>query len=64
MPTVRCSRSRVTKVDKVSKSAFPTEAVYGPTSDPELRLLTCGGAFDQAAHSYVDNVIVYAKLVT
>jgi sortase (surface protein transpeptidase) len=54
----------VTKVDKVAKSAFPTDAVYGPTSDPELRLLTCGGAFDQAAHSYVDNVIVYAKLVT
>jgi sortase (surface protein transpeptidase) len=54
----------VTKVDQVSKSAFPTDAVYGPTSDPELRLLTCGGAFDQAAHSYVDNVIVYAKLVT
>jgi sortase (surface protein transpeptidase) len=54
----------VTKVDKVAKSSFPTDAVYGPTSDPELRLLTCGGAFDQAAHSYVDNVIVYAKLVT
>lgn len=54
----------VTKVDKVAKSAFPTDAVYGPTSDPELRLLTCGGAFDQAAHSYEDNVIVYAKLVT
>lgn len=54
----------VTKVDKVAKSAFPTDAVYGPTGDPELRLLTCGGAFDQAAHSYVDNVIVYAKLVT
>lgn len=54
----------VTKVDKVAKSAFPTDAVYGATSDPELRLLTCGGAFDQAAHSYVDNVIVYAKMVT
>jgi hypothetical protein len=38
--------------------------VYGPTNDPELRLLTCGGTFDHAAHSYVDNVIVYAKLVT
>lgn len=54
----------VTKVDKVAKSAFPTQAVYGSTSDPELRLLTCGGAFDSAAHSYVDNVIVYAKLTT
>ncbi|HVV22750.1 MAG TPA: class F sortase [Pseudonocardiaceae bacterium] len=55
---------KVTKVDKVAKSAFPTQSVYGPTKDAELRLLTCGGAFDHAAHSYVDNVIVYAKLVT
>jgi sortase (surface protein transpeptidase) len=54
----------VTKVDRVAKTAFPTDAVYGPTKDPELRLLTCGGKFDHAAHSYVDNVIVYAKLVT
>lgn len=52
----------VTKVDKVSKTTFPTEAVYGPTKDPELRLVTCGGAFDYAAHSYVDNIIVYATL--
>jgi LPXTG-site transpeptidase (sortase) family protein len=53
---------RVTKVDRVAKDAFPTTAVYGATKDPELRLLTCGGAFDQTTHHYVDNWIVYATL--
>lgn len=53
----------VTKVDQVAKSSFPTEAVYGDTTGPELRLITCGGAFDAADHNYVDNIIVYAKLV-
>ena len=55
-------RFTVTKVTKVAKDAFPTSAVYGPTKDAELRLVTCGGTFDHAAHSYVDNVIVYAAL--
>jgi len=45
------------------KDRFPTEAVYGPTSGPELRLVTCGGAFDRSARSYDDNVVVDAALV-
>ncbi|RJQ83772.1 class F sortase [Amycolatopsis panacis] len=52
----------VTKVDQVAKDVFPSGAVYGDTADAELRLITCGGAFDRAAHSYLDNIIVYAKL--
>ncbi|GAA5168177.1 class F sortase [Amycolatopsis dongchuanensis] len=52
----------VTKVDQVAKSSFPTEAVYGDTAEPELRLITCGGAYDAANHNYLDNVIVYARL--
>jgi hypothetical protein len=28
--------------------------------EQELRLITCGGAFDRAARGYRDNVIVYA----
>ncbi|WP_033293210.1 class F sortase [Amycolatopsis jejuensis] len=53
----------VTKVDQVPKDVFPSDAVYGDTSDAELRLITCGGAFDRGEHSYVDNIIVYAHLV-
>ncbi|MFD9894566.1 class F sortase [Amycolatopsis sp. NPDC059027] len=53
----------VTKVDQVAKDRFPTDAVYGDTNTPELRLITCGGAFDRNAHSYLDNIIVYAQLI-
>lgn len=52
----------VNKVDQVQKSAFPTNAVYGNTADPELRLITCGGAFDDTTGHYLDNVIVYATM--
>jgi LPXTG-site transpeptidase (sortase) family protein len=49
---------RVTAVQRYPKDDFPTEAVYGPRPDPELRLITCGGGF--AAGHYLDNVVVYA----
>jgi hypothetical protein len=45
------------------KAHFPTEAVYGPTPDPQLRLVTCTGEFDAAAGSYLDNLVVSAHLV-
>ncbi|MDD7942017.1 sortase [Actinomycetospora lutea] len=48
----------VDRVAQVDKDAFPTQAVYGPTASPELRLITCGGTFDTNADSYEDNVIV------
>ncbi|MET9497840.1 class F sortase [Streptomyces sp. NPDC006552] len=43
---------------------FPTEAVYGSTPDAELRLITCGGAYDRAARRYLDNTVVSATMVT
>ena len=42
------------------KSQFPTERVYGATSGPALRLVTCDGTFDRIVHSYRDNLIVWA----
>jgi LPXTG-site transpeptidase (sortase) family protein len=52
----------VSRTQQVAKSAFPTEAVYGETKQPELRLITCGGFFDAARRSYRDNIIVYAVI--
>ncbi|WP_410637775.1 class F sortase [Amycolatopsis sp. lyj-346] len=52
----------VDRVTQVPKDTFPREAVYGNSDKPELRLITCGGAFDHAEHSYRDNIIVYANL--
>ena len=51
------------RVERFSKSAFPTGEVYGNTEGPELRLVTCGGDFDRAAHRYRDNVVVFARMV-
>jgi hypothetical protein len=55
-------RFTVTRVARYPKTAFPTEQVYGPTPDAELRLITCGGRFDRAARSYTDDVVVFAAL--
>jgi sortase (surface protein transpeptidase) len=51
----------VTQVRQVAKSDFPTQDVYAPDLAPSLRLITCGGRFNYDAHSYVDNVIVFAS---
>ena len=58
----RTATFTVTKVELDAKDKFPTDAVYGNTATADLRVITCGGAFDSKAHSYVDNVIVFATL--
>jgi len=54
---------RVSRVQTFPKEAFPTAAVYGNLDHPGLRLITCGGSFDRAARSYVDNIVAFADLV-
>jgi hypothetical protein len=54
------SRFVVTSVERLPKSSFPTDRVYRSVRRPALRLITCGGAFDEATGHYVDNVIVFA----
>ena len=54
------ARFTVLGTEQYPKEQFPTQAVYGPTPDAELRLITCGGVFDRAARSYRDNIVVYA----
>jgi hypothetical protein len=51
-------------IERHDKDAFPTDAVYGDTPDPQLRLITCGGDFDRRERSYLDNIIVYAEPAT
>jgi sortase (surface protein transpeptidase) len=48
--------------EQFDKDAFPTDRVYGPTDSSELRVITCGGTFDQNTGHYNDNVIVFAEL--
>lgn len=55
---------RVERVVEYPKAQFPTHAVYGNTDNAALRLITCGGVFDPAIHSYESNIVVYASLVS
>ena len=54
---------QVDRVDTYAKSDFPTDAVYGDIDHAGLRLITCGGPFDEDTGDYADNVVVYAELV-
>ena len=47
---------------RFSKSRFPIRAVYGPIDHAGLRLITCGGTYDAAENTYLDNVVVFARL--
>lgn len=53
----------VDQIRQYPKDQFPTAAVYGPTADAELRLITCTGDFDYSKRSYLDNLVVSAHLV-
>ncbi len=45
------------------KTRFPTAKVYGYTSWPTLRLITCGGQFDRQSGHYLGNVVAFASYV-
>lgn len=54
----------VDSVQDVPKAQFPTQQVYGNLDHAGLRLITCGGVFDDQARSYEDNIIVFASLTS
>ena len=57
------ARFVVDRVARYSKTDFPTSTVYGDTQGrAELRLITCGGAFDRSTGHYVDNIVAFAHL--
>lgn len=59
------ARFVVDRVARYSKADFPTATVYGDTHGrAELRLITCGGAFDRSTGHYVDNIVAFAHLAT
>lgn len=50
-------------LDTFPKDGFPTGRVFGNSTTPELRLITCGGDWDEAAQAHVDNIVVFAEYV-
>jgi sortase (surface protein transpeptidase) len=50
-------------VQRYPKNDFPTVQVYGETHHrAELRVITCGGSFDQRTGHYDDNTVAFAAL--
>lgn len=54
------ARFTVVAIRTYAKKHFPAAAVYGMADRAELRLITCGGAFDRRRGHYRDVVVVYA----
>lgn len=45
------------------KAKFPTQRVFGYTSWPTLRLITCGGVFDPKTGHYLGNIVAFASYI-
>ncbi|PRH77156.1 class F sortase [Streptomyces solincola] len=59
-------RTAVFTVDAVEvydNDAFPDEKVYGTADRAELRVITCGGAFDRKTGGYQGNVVAFGHLI-
>jgi hypothetical protein len=54
----------VQSLQTYNKDSFPSSTVYGRSSSPVLRLITCAGTWDEAAHSYTQNLVVFASLTS
>ena len=52
----------IDSVNSYSKADFPQQTVYGYTPKAALRLITCGGTFDDDTRKYRDNTVVFAHL--
>ena len=47
----------------ILKSELPTTRIWNNTTEPVIRLITCGGKFDRSTGHYLSNTIVYGHLV-
>ena len=44
-----------------NKASLPTDKLFSRAGPSQLVLITCGGAFDNTAGSYRNNVVIYAQ---
>lgn len=59
----RTVKFKVTALKQFDQDNFPTDKVYGNLKHPGLRLITCGGAFNERTQSYTQNTVVYAFMI-
>lgn len=58
----RTARFRVdSPPEQLDKDELPADRIWAPTPQPALRLITCGGEFDESVRHYTDNIIVFAS---
>ncbi len=58
----KTAKFTVDRVAQYPKNKFPTVEVYKNLDHAGLRLITCGGQYDEGQHYYPDNVVVFASL--
>jgi hypothetical protein len=51
----------VSRVETYAKQNLSVDALFGPTAESELRVVTCGGEYDFAKRRYTANVVVFAS---
>jgi sortase (surface protein transpeptidase) len=51
----------VEAVEQTPKDELPVDRIWDGSTAPVLRLITCGGTFDETQRTYRSNVIVYAR---
>lgn len=54
---------QVDTIEQFDQINFPTQKVYGNIPFAGLRLITCGGSFNDGSGSYTQNTVVFAHLV-
>ena len=54
---------KVDGVEQFDQKKFPTEKVYGNIDYVGLRLVTCGGTFNQQSQRYSHNTVVFASKI-
>jgi Sortase domain len=58
----RVVRFLVESLARHPKPDLPADQLYGATTTPALRLITCAGSFDHRRRSYRDNLVVSATI--
>lgn len=53
----------VISLRQFDQSNFPTQEVYGNIDHAGIRLITCGGTFNQKTGHYTENTVVFGRLI-
>ena len=55
-------RFTVVRIGQYRRQAVPLVAVFGPSSEPHLNLITCAGPYLKDHRTYRDRLVVYTRL--